>query len=231
MSELNRKHALAKLVEALDSLHPQGSYDHKALGGEHSPPDFVTARNGQQRLFNRPAKTALMSLVDAWQKEGPRLAIRVESKELESLLRQTVADLHADKILKASASENLRLLDEIVQKVVQRTKTDFTHSLPARTLGMEYAEPLVIGPVTVMTREHWVGVVEFSEYAKKNFLDSGVEFRRSLKAVAVDSRAALSAKVRIGNGTIAKLTHHPRVPLLDAPQRTHGKTLMAHTLS
>lgn len=171
MSELNRKQALAKLVEALDSVYPQGSYDHTALDGEHSPPDFVTARNGQQRLFNRPAKIALLSLVDAWQKEVPKLAIRVESKQLEWLLRQNVADLHADNILKASASENLRMLDDTVQKVLDQTKTDFIHSFPARTLGMEHAEPLAVGPVSIMTREQWVGVVEFSEYAKKSCLD------------------------------------------------------------
>lgn len=181
MSELNRKHALEKLIEALDSVYPQGSYDHTALGAELSPPDFVTARNGQQRLFNRSAKIALMSLVYAWQKEVPKLAIRVESKELESLLRQTIADLHADKVMKASASENLRLLDDTVQKVLQQTKTDFIHSFPARTLGMEYVEPLVIGPVSVMTREQWIEVVEFSEYAKKNSLD-GEEANQDWKA-------------------------------------------------
>ncbi|MCQ4293337.1 hypothetical protein NAT69_19245 [Pseudomonas stutzeri] len=181
MNELSRNHALAKLVEALDSLYPQGLDYHTALCGEQGMPDFVTARNGQQRLFNRSAKIALMSLVCAWQKEVPRLAIRVESKELESLLRKTVADLHADGVLKASASENLRLLDDTVQKVLQQTKTDFIHSFPARTLGMEYAEPFVIGPVTVMTREQWVEVVEFSEYAKKNSL-GGEEANQGWKA-------------------------------------------------
>lgn len=180
MSELNRKNALAKLVEALDSLYPQGSYDHKALDGEQGPPDFVTARNGHQRFFNRHAKIALLSLVYAWQKEVPKLAIRVESKELESLLRQTVADLHADGSLMGSASENLRLVDDSVQKVLQQTKTDFIHSYPARTLGMEYAEPFVIGPVTVMTREQWVEVVEFSENAMKNSL-GGEEANRDWK--------------------------------------------------
>lgn len=168
MSELNRKQALAKLVEALDSMHPQGSYNHTALGAERAPPDFVTTRNGQQRLFNRPAKIALLSLVNAWQKEVPKLAIRVESKQLEWLIRQNVADLHAENILKASPTENLRMLDDTVQKVLEQTKTDFTHSFPARTLGMEHGEPLVVGPVSIMTREQWIGVVEFSDYAIKN---------------------------------------------------------------
>ncbi|MNJ39867.1 hypothetical protein D3C77_347490 [compost metagenome] len=56
MSGANRKHSLAKLVDALGSLYPLGSYDHTALGGEQSPPGFVTIRNGQLRLFNRPTK-------------------------------------------------------------------------------------------------------------------------------------------------------------------------------
>ncbi|MFK4134835.1 hypothetical protein ACI2KR_21500 [Pseudomonas luteola] len=197
MVELTRKHALAKLIEALNIMYPQGLYDHAALIGETGMPDFVTARNGQPRLFNRPAKLALMSLVDAWQKEVPRLAIRVESKELESLLRQTVADLHADKVLVASASENLRLLDGAINKVLQQTKADFIHSFPARTLGMEYAEPLVIGPVTVMTREQWLGVVEFSDYYAKKYSLDGEEANQDwktalLQALAKPNRAVTS---------------------------------------
>ncbi|HGW5377061.1 TPA: hypothetical protein ACNIJL_006126 [Pseudomonas aeruginosa] len=185
MSELNRKQALAKLVEALDQLYPQGSYDPEALEGM---PDFVTARNGHERLFTRPAKLALMSLAYAWHKEAPKLAIRVEAKQLESLLRQRVADLHADGMLRGDASENLRGLDQIVQQTLQQTATDFTHSFPARTLGMEYAEPFVIGPVTIMTREQWIDAVDFSEYAKKNAPD-GEETNQDWKA---ELRHALS---------------------------------------
>lgn len=186
MSELSRKQALANLVEALDSVYPQGSYDHTALDGEQAPPDFATARNGQQRLLNRTAKLALMALVYAWQKEVPKLAIRVETKALDSLLRQTVVDLHAEGALVGSATENLQLVDDTAQKVLQRTNTDFTHSFPAQTLGMEYAEPFVVGPVTVMTREQWLDVVDFSENAKKRVPD-GEEANRNWKAALLDA--------------------------------------------
>ncbi|MFZ6044927.1 hypothetical protein ACFW0H_02220 [Pseudomonas sp. CR3202] len=181
MSELNRKQALAKLVEALDKLYPQGIFDPKALESEQGMPDWATSRNGQQRMFTRPAKMALKSLAYAWNREAPKLDIRVEANELESLLRQSVTDLHADGMLTGEAAENLQALDCTVRQTLQRTATEFTHSFPAWTLGMEFAEPFVIGPVTIMTRRQWIDAVEFSDNAKKNALD-GEEANQDWKA-------------------------------------------------
>lgn len=70
-------------------------------------------------------------------------------------------------MLTGEAAENLQALDRTVRQTLQRTATEFTHSFPAWTLGMEFAEPFVIGPVTIMTRGQWIDAVEFSDNAKK----------------------------------------------------------------
>ncbi|WP_339430490.1 hypothetical protein [Pseudomonas sp. EA_65y_Pfl2_P78] len=171
MNELNRKNALAKLVEELDRLHLKAQSDDGLKEREAGAFDFVTARNGRQRHFNSAAKRALLALALAWQKEVPRLSIRVEIKELVTLLRQTVADFHADGKLIEDASKNLQAIDDYIQQILKQTTTDFTHSFPARTAEMECVEPFVIGPVTIMTRKQWLDTVDFSSQSKQDTLD------------------------------------------------------------
>ncbi|HIH2751398.1 hypothetical protein L3V59_36190 [Burkholderia aenigmatica] len=164
--ELTRKQALAKLVAELDQLYPLGSYDATALKDEKGMPDFVTARNGHERQFAQKAKLALRALAYAWTKEVPKLVIRVDAAAMDSLLRQTVADLHAEGLFGVDDSANLTLLNQTIQQTLENTRTDFTHSFPARTLGMEFESPIIVGPVTFMTRDQWINTVDFSEHAK-----------------------------------------------------------------
>lgn len=177
MNELNRKNALAKLIEELDRLHlpPQPGTELKRE--ETAAFGFVTARNGRQRHFSHAADRALLALAQAWQKEAPRLAIKVETKELVTLLRQTVADFHAEGKILEDAKQNLRTIDDYVQQILNQTATDFTHSFPARTAEMECVEPFVIGPVTIMTRKQWLDTVDFSRGTKQNTIDGEVANR------------------------------------------------------
>lgn len=180
MNELNRKTALAKLIEELDRLHLPKPPGAETKPEKIGPFDFVTAQNGYQRHFNHAAKRALLALAQAWQEEAPRLAIRVETNELVALLRQTVADLHAEGKLVEDATQNLRAVDDRVQQILKQTTTEFTHSFPARTAEMECVEPFVIGPVTIMTRKEWLDTVDFSSAAKQNTID-GEEANRDWK--------------------------------------------------
>lgn len=212
MSELSKKQALAYLVAELDGIYPQGSYNAMALQNEPGMPDFVTASNGHQRLFNKAAKLALGALVYAWNKEAPKLAIRVDITGLESLLRQTVADLHADGSLRGDASSNLRLLEQTIRQILEQTATDFTHSFPAQTLGMECAEPFVIGPVTLMTREQWLDSVDFSDRVKKELL-GGAPDNQHWKAAL---RHALTLPKRVtleDEAPLPELAAHMYAPL------------------
>ncbi|MFJ4052128.1 hypothetical protein ACIPZC_01480 [Pseudomonas sp. NPDC089743] len=167
MNELNRKNALAKLIEELDRLHLPRPPEAKTKPEKAGPFDFVTAQNGRQRHFKTATNRALLALAQAWQKEVPRLAIKVETNELVALLRQTVADLHAEGKLVEDATQNLRAIDEHVQQILKQTTTNFTHSFPARTAEMECVEPFVIGPVTIMTRKQWLDTVDFSSGTKQ----------------------------------------------------------------
>lgn len=168
--EMSRKHALTKVVAELDRLYPQGRYDSTVTRSEEGIPDFVTARSGYERQFTREARLALQALASAWTKEVPKLAIRVAHAELISLLRQAVADLHAEGVLDDDGAANLKRLDEAVKHILENIRTDFTHSFPAWTLGMEFEGPFIVGPVTVMTRDQWLDAVDFSDYAKGNYL-------------------------------------------------------------
>lgn len=223
MSELSRKQALAQLVAELDRVYPKGLYDATALQDELGMPDFVTARNGHQRQFTKAGKMALKALIYAWNKEVPKLAIRVDAAGLESLLRQSVANLHADGALYGDMAANLRLLDQVVRQILEQTATDFTHSFPARTLGMEFAEPFVIGPVTVMTREQWLDAVDFSDRAKKEFLggEPGNQHWKTIlrhelalpKKVAVEDEAPLPGLAALMYGPLSAARSLLRVSL------------------
>ncbi|MFJ4393311.1 hypothetical protein [Pseudomonas sp. NPDC089396] len=166
-TELNRKQALAKVVNELNRLYPQGGYDAAALASAVAAPDFITTRSGHNRQFTREASIALGMLCYAWTKEVPKLAIRMDVKELLTCLRQAVGDLHADRLLDGDESENLKLLDDTVNKILECSQVDFVHSFPAWTLGMEYEHPFVVGPVSIMSRNQWLDSVDFNDYAKR----------------------------------------------------------------
>ncbi len=129
--ELSRLEALAQLIAELDRIHPNGSFDPESLRAEGGMPDFVTTKNGYHREFGSAARLAVLALVNAWSNEVPSLSIRVEPRELATLLRQKVADLHAEGLFSDDDGANLNLLDLEVHQVLANTNTDFTHSFPA----------------------------------------------------------------------------------------------------
>ncbi|MDD1000029.1 HEPN domain-containing protein [Pseudomonas sp. TNT2022 ID1044] len=173
--ELNRLEALVQLIAELDRIHPNGSFDPSSLRDERGMPDFVTTKNGYHREFGSAARLAVLALVNAWSNEVPSLSIRVELRALATLLRQKVADLHAEGLFGEDSAANLNLLNQEVQQVLANTDTDFTHSFPAWTLGFEFEEPLSVGPVTFMSRDQWLDTVDFSENAKNSFFGGSSE--------------------------------------------------------
>lgn len=192
--ELNRRQALALLVEELDRVYPQGNYAPAALASENGIPEFVTARNGVQRQFSRTARRAIQALVLAWRAEAPTQSAMVDIKSLDGMLRQCVADLHADGAFGDNAADNLKLLKAAMEAMLTNIQTDFTHSFPACTLGMEAAEPFALGPVTFMTRAQWIDAVDFSEHAKHTYLGGDPEnehWKPKLKAALAQPKGAL----------------------------------------
>lgn len=166
--ELNRLEALDQLVIELNRTHPNGSFDSSTMATEKGLPDFVTSKSGRHREFSQKAKLAVLALMQAWSKEVPTQSIRVDLKELGTLLRQKVADLHADGLFGHDGAANLNLLNIEVHQILANTNTDFTHSFPAWTLGFEFENPLHLGPVTFMSRNQWLNVVDFSDRAKQS---------------------------------------------------------------
>lgn len=194
--ELNRLEALGQLVTELNRTHPEGSFDPNSVRTERGMPDFVTAKNGYHREFGSTARLAVLALVHAWSKEVPSVSIRVELKALTTLLRQKVADLHADGLFGNDGVANLNLLDLEVQRVLANTNTDFTHSFPAWTLGFEFEEPLTVGPVTFMSREQWLDIVDFSEHTKNSFVGDSSEnekWKQLLRDVLAQPKGVVQA--------------------------------------
>lgn len=215
-TELNRKQALAKVVNELDRLYPQDGYDAAVLASTIAAPDFITTRSGHNRQFTREASLALGMLCYAWTKEVPKLAIRMDVKELLTCLRQAVCDLHADRLLDGSESENLKLLDDTVNKILESSQVDFVHSFPAWTLGMEYEHPFVVGPVSIMSRNQWLDSVDFNDYAKKAFVEDE-ERNHHWKEALREVLARPTETVEEGEKPLPMLASFMYGPLRSAP--------------
>ncbi|MCT4978713.1 hypothetical protein ACTFXL_02885 [Pseudomonas aeruginosa] len=186
--EPNRLAALETVISELDRVYPDGGYDAEVWKHENGPPDFVTSRNQRQTQFTAVARGALEELAYAWTKEVPRFAIRMAQKELHDLIRQAVADLHADRLFGHGTAADLKLLDDAVNRLLGNAKTDYVHSFPAITLGMEVECPFIIGPVSIMTRTQWLDATDFSEYAKDTYL-GGDEANRQWKECVLEALA------------------------------------------
>lgn len=170
--DLSRSEALSLVISELDRVYPKGRYDSDALIGEAGMPDFVEARNGHQRYFTSKARAALHALTHAWEIEEPSRSLKVDRPTLLNMLRQHIADIHADGKFSNDAKCCVRLVSTALKDNLDKVDANFTHSIPVSTLGYEFDEPFVLGPVTIMTRDQWIDAVDFSEWVKNDFMNS-----------------------------------------------------------
>ncbi|MFJ3375408.1 hypothetical protein ACIPLA_10880 [Pseudomonas sp. NPDC086112] len=162
------------MVDELDRVHAGDFWSTKGSSEDYIP-NFVTAENGQERHFTRKAREAITQLTNTLHVNRLPGSLRVELDIYTTLVRQAVADLHADGEFSGlseqednSASVRLKqLVEERLTKLVK----EYTHYFPAWTLGMEKEKPFIIGPVTFMSRSDWIDSVDFPQNLKDRFLN------------------------------------------------------------
>jgi hypothetical protein len=159
------------LIDELDRTHPQGYYSAQSK----TLPNFVTAQNGSQRHFTEAAEAALDLVARTLHENNKNISSIIGLKEFACLIKQSVADLHAEGDLsvgQVTPDDARKKLDANIQRSLVNLPLEFTHYFPAWTLGMEADHPFVLGPVTIMTREHWLDTVDFPPGAIANYLSS-----------------------------------------------------------
>jgi hypothetical protein len=169
---MNLKEKMKDLIEELDRIHPDGFFDLHAWRVADYFPDFVTAQNGDQRHFTKTARAALSAVAAILHENDTGISSVIGLREFETLIRQSVADLHANGELNAGnldGPDGARTkLGDQVRLTLSAIRLEFTHYFPAWTLGMEKEHPFVLGPVTFMTRDRWIDSVEFPQNAIRN---------------------------------------------------------------
>lgn len=172
------KEDLIELVAALNHVHA-GAFNWSIQDGL---PDFVTAESGMQVHFTRDARRALRRVSTTLLENRPPESVKVEIGPYEQLIRQVVADLYAqDEFEGLLPSENGEVIDKLKALTEQRLRSnsqEFTHYLPAWTVGFEHDVPFKLGPVTIFNRMDWIDRVEFSPKAMETFLDDSEENHR-----------------------------------------------------
>jgi hypothetical protein len=163
---------LKALIDELDRTHPQGFY----TAQPKTLPNFVTANNGHQRHFTDAAEATLHLVASTLHDNDKKISSIIGIKEFSELLKQSIANLHADGELSvgqaAGVVDACKKLTGCIQSNLVNLPVEFTHYFPAWTLGMEADHPFILGPVTMMTREHWLDTVNFSPGAIENYLSS-----------------------------------------------------------
>jgi hypothetical protein len=164
---------LNELIADLDKTHPNGFLQWDLLA-ESEMLDFVTTQNGSQRYFTKKAWGSLLKLSSVIHANKTDISSKIKEAEFINVFRQSIAELHAGGDFSSpdvdSSSRVAALTDRLLQDVTLLAK-EYTHYLPAWTLGMEAEKSFVLGPVTIMTREQWIDSVDFPESAKTSFLN------------------------------------------------------------
>lgn len=154
---------LAILVAELDRIHEDEERFWKELHADASFPDMVVEANGQERHFLPVARTLLHRFASALHRDCRGHRKVIDAARFHSLVRQAVADLHAEGRF-ASATDSKAALKVLKSEVAGRVAMGvraYTHHCPARTLGIEQRAEFHIGPVTFRTRDAWIGAIEF----------------------------------------------------------------------
>lgn len=166
------KDELTALVNELDRVH-SGAIPWR---DEFEMPDFVTATNGMQRHFTRNARKDLMRLSRVMHSNRPRSSPKIELENYEKIVRQVVANMHAEgefeDFCKTGDRTAIKKMKASIEEQIGSIVQEYTHYFSAWTVGLERQSPFTIGPVRFLTRNQWIDSVDFSESAKERFLDS-----------------------------------------------------------
>jgi len=166
------KDSLKELVDELDRIHSIEFDWSKDFG----MPDFVTASNGLQRHFTQGARKPLRKVVQVLYSNRSKGSIRIEVENYEKIVRQVVANMHAESEFSNFYGDDekkiaiKKLKAEIEGRVESEAKV-YTHYFPAWTAGMDRRAPFEIGPVSFINRNDWIDMVDFPEQGKKQYLN------------------------------------------------------------
>ncbi len=165
------KAEISDIIDELDNFHFELLCNPSELKKEQYLPNFVTSKNGFQRHFTKKALILLRSISDTIFDNDNELSRFIERSEFEKIVKQCIADFHAEGKYEKNSSENLMpgLVGYIKSQAATRTNK-YTHYFPAWTLGVERIRPFSLGPVKFMTREQWVESVDIPDHVKEDFL-------------------------------------------------------------
>lgn len=159
------------LVDELNELHSGASPWSEEVG----MPDFVTAENGMQRHFSRRARESLAEITRTLHENRPSTSPRIEMEEYGKVVRQVVADFHAENKFsdfdESDPNDVVQELKLLIDDRVAALTVEFTHHFPVWTLGMEKLGAFPLGPVMLFSRNDWIDAVDFSERAKNAYLN------------------------------------------------------------
>lgn len=163
---------LKVLVDELNRVHSGAISWHE----EFDLPDFVTAENGMQRHFTRNARAALSQLSITLHENRLSDAPKIEIVNYEKLVRQVVADIHAEgefaKFCEDGDKASIKKMKVLIEERLADVAQEYTHYFPAWTVGFESAAPFELGPVSFLTRIEWINSVDFSQKVKDSYLSS-----------------------------------------------------------
>lgn len=138
-------------------------------------PNFVTAENGMQRHFTRKAQTALRQLSETLHANRLLDSPKIEIANYEKLVKQAVADMHADGEFSSFCETEDRAcinkMRDIIEERLANAAQEYTHYFPAWTIGFENTAPFIIGPVSFLNKTDWLNSIDFSPKAKDTYLN------------------------------------------------------------
>ncbi|WP_019868079.1 HEPN domain-containing protein [Methylovulum miyakonense] len=178
---------------------------------ESGIPDFVTAKNGLQREFTNKARIALSSLSSTIHLNNKDISSVIEIKTFIGIVRQCIADYHAETSLAEDTSCEYTELVSRIKLETSRLSKEYTHYFPAWTLGMEKETPFTIGPVTFISREQWIDSVDFPDNAKEKFWnepEANFKWKEILKD-ALNNPSSTTPLVGLANNVYGSINKCP----------------------
>ncbi|EKB1979576.1 hypothetical protein ONF77_001455 [Vibrio parahaemolyticus] len=165
-----REHLTALVVE-LKFIHSKEF----SWGSEHGLPCFVTDdTHGYQISFTPAANEHLRNLATVIFENRKKGLPRIELESYMKVTQQVVANMFVedafDKEYMAGDKTAIQELKCKIERVISDNVTSFTHYFPAWTLGVESEAPFELGPITLITRENWIDLVDFPRSGKDNYL-------------------------------------------------------------
>lgn len=178
-----------ELIEELDRVHPEGlaNWEVRELG---ELPNFVTAENGQTRLFTPFALQKLAAITNLLYDNDPNWQAAAERQAFHGQVRRCVADLHASGVLADPRADNARaarskIRERLCQQLASVAGT-FVHHIPCWTMAASPGKEFVMGPVTFRTVLDWIDWVDFQPKAYRmgsaEHQEANKDWRTLLKA-------------------------------------------------